>query len=91
MLNLRRVFFVATAGFISLAPAAFAETAAVPYDPVARAIALGLTPEIVNAAFDSAMNAAESCDAAALEMQAMGCETNDFAATLTVALPAAES
>lgn len=32
-----------------------------PYDPVARAIALGLTPEMVDAAFDRAVAEAEGC------------------------------
>ncbi len=36
-------------------------TDAVPYDPVARAIALGLSPERMDAAFDRALAQAEQC------------------------------
>ena len=91
MSYLHRAFFVAVTGLTSLAPAAFAETAAVRYDPVARAIALDLTPEAVDAAFDSALNAAESCDVIAVAMQIVGCMPNDFAASSPPVLRPAES
>jgi len=61
------------------------------YDPVARAIALGLTPEAVDAAFDRAIAAAEQCDAAALALQSIGCSAPDVANIDSPALPPLES
>lgn len=64
---------------------ASADTLGEPYDPVARAIALGLTPEAADAAFDRALASAERCDALAVAMQTMSCASRDVA---TVDLPA---
>lgn len=91
MPHLRKALVIAAVGFTSLASATFAETAAAPYDPVAHALALGLTPEAVDAAFDRALSAAESCDTVAIEMQILGCTPRDFAAIERPALPPLES
>lgn len=71
--------------------AASADTLATPYDPVARAIALGLTPEKADAAFDRALAAAERCDAVAQAMQTIGCATRDVATLDLPAVPPLES
>jgi hypothetical protein len=76
---------VALAAFAGLA--AQAETVQPAYDPVARAIALGLTPESYDARFDRALAAAESCDAVAQALQTLGCGGSDVATLDTPSLP----
>lgn len=91
MKTLRPALFAAIAlGLSGLLTSASAEVTA-PYDPIARAIALGLTPEAVDAAFDSALAAAESCDAVAIAMQTMSCTPRDVATLELPALPPLES
>ena len=86
--TLHPALFAALAlGVSGVLTSASADVAA-PYDPVARAIALGLTPEAVDAAFDSALAAAESCDSVAVAMQTMSCTPHDVATlNLPVLLP----
>jgi hypothetical protein len=73
-------------GFLCFAPSAFAETQAVPYDPVAHAITFGLTPEDVDAAFDAALHGAESCDKVADQIEVLGCASQNFAESALVVM-----
>jgi hypothetical protein len=79
------VFALALVGMASITTVASAEPAA--YDPVARAIALGLTAEIYDAAFDRALAAAEQCDAGAVALQTMACAPRQYATVDAVAEP----
>lgn len=63
---------------------AFAETLETPYDPVAHAIALGLTPEGVDAAFDAGLGEAETCDTAGQKIAALGCMPQNYAESALV-------
>lgn len=66
------------------AASAFAETQEAAYDPVANAIALGLTPEDVDAVFDAALREAEICDSAAQETGVLGCVPQNVAGSALV-------
>lgn len=91
MKTLRFALFTALALALSgLVTTASAEDVA-PYDPVARAIALGLTPEAVDAAFDRAFAAAEGCDAVAMALQTMSCTPRDVATLEQPLVPALNS
>lgn len=82
---------ISAAGFASLSSAAFAEALTATYDPVAHALAHGLTPDSVDAAFDRGLVSAESCDAFAIALQTVACTSRDVAGVALATLPPVES